>query len=231
MTIDVKFPCITQLTFESLTFATREDGDLKMLPPGPAPERLALTSSSASDGSCSGSDPCAGSYIRTTKIVQGVPVMTSILRPLAGAPSSSASASIPDPDSSDDYPEIRASACGEPVEGDRLICMVAPNGDRSHNSSSRYPTIGRLEGSDARTPSCRLVRNLNPDFNTVRIQAIMEIIQRLAPNGSSLTVLAQQELRRQTLSLQRNRLAFLGGNLLSVTMIGQGVPEVKLHRR
>jgi hypothetical protein len=44
-TFDVKFHCGTQLTFGSLTFATEEDGDLKMLSPGPTPEHLALTSS------------------------------------------------------------------------------------------------------------------------------------------------------------------------------------------
>jgi hypothetical protein len=166
-TFDVKFSHYTQLTFGSLTFATREDGDLKMLPPGPAPEHLALASSSTSDGSYSGSDPCVGIYIRTTKIVRGIPIVTSIIRPLVGALSLSSSASTPDQDSSDDYLEIRASACREPVEGGRLICMVTPNDDQSHNSSNRYPTIGRSEASDARTPSSGLVRNLNPDFNTV----------------------------------------------------------------
>jgi hypothetical protein len=122
-TFDVKFPCGTQLTFGSLTFAVGEDGDLKMLPPGPAPKHLALASSSASGRSYLGSDPCAGTYIRIVKIVWGIPVVTSI-RSLAGASRSSMSASIPDPNSSDNYPEIEASACGEPVEGGRLICMV-----------------------------------------------------------------------------------------------------------
>jgi hypothetical protein len=37
---DVKFPYGTHLTFGSLTFAIGEDGDLKMLPPGPAPEHV-----------------------------------------------------------------------------------------------------------------------------------------------------------------------------------------------
>jgi hypothetical protein len=97
----------------------------------------------------------------------------------------------PDPDSSDDYPESGTSACGEPIEGGRLILMVALNGDRSRNSSSRYPTIGRLEASDVWTPSGGLVRNLNPDFNAVWVQAIMETIQRMAPDGSPLAVLAQ----------------------------------------
>jgi hypothetical protein len=70
--------------------------------------------------------------------------------------------------------------------------MVAPNGDRSHNSSSRYPTIRRLEASNARTPSIGLVQILNLDFTAVRIQAIMENIQRMALDGSPLAVLAQQ---------------------------------------
>jgi hypothetical protein len=145
---DVKFSCGTQLTFRSLTFVVGEDGNLKMLPPGPAPEHLALVSSSTSSKSYSGLDPCARSYICTTKIVRGIPVVTSILRSLAGASSSSTLASTPDTDSSDDYPKIGVSACGEPAEGSRLICMVAPNGDRSNNTSSRYPVIGRSETSD-----------------------------------------------------------------------------------
>jgi hypothetical protein len=189
---NIKFPYDTQLTFRSLTFAAGEDGDLKMLPPGPAPEHLALASSSTSGGSCSGSDPCGGSYIHTAKIVRGIPVVASILRPLVKASSSSSLASTPDLDSSDDYPEIRASAYGKPTKGGRLICTVAPNGDRSHNSSSIYPTIGRSEVSDAQTPSGDLVRNLNLDFNVVWVQAIMETIQRMALDGSSLAVLAQQ---------------------------------------
>jgi hypothetical protein len=122
-TFDVKFPCGTQLTFGTLTFAAGEDGDLKMLPLGPGLEHLALASLSASRRSCSGSYSSVGSYIRTAKIIQGIPTVTSILRPLAGA--SSSLASTPDLDSSDDYPEIGANACGEPVEGGHLICMVA----------------------------------------------------------------------------------------------------------
>jgi hypothetical protein len=37
-----------------------------------------------------------------------------------------------------------------------------------------------------------MVRNLNPDFNAIRLQTIMESIQRMAPKGSSLIALAQQ---------------------------------------
>jgi hypothetical protein len=69
---------------------------------------------------------------------------------------------------------------------------VAPNGDQSCNSSSEYPTIGRSETSDAQTPSVGLVQNLNSDFNTIRVQAIMEAIQRMTSDGSPLALLAQQ---------------------------------------
>jgi hypothetical protein len=110
---------------------------------------------------------------------------------LAEASSSSTSASTPDLDLSDDYPEIRASTCGEPTEGGHLICMVAPNGDRSNNTSRRYPTIERSEASDARTPSGGFIRNLNSDFNAVWVQATMKTIQRMVPDGSPLVVLAQ----------------------------------------
>jgi hypothetical protein len=185
-TFDVKFPYDTQLTFKSLSFATGEDRELKMLPLGPTPEHLTLASSAASGGSCLGSDPSVGSYIRTAKIIRGILVVTPILRPFIGASSSTTSASTPDPDSSDDYPEIRASTYGEHVEGGRLIYMVAPNGDRSNNTSSMYPTIGISEVSDARTQSGGLIRNLNPDFNVVWVQAIMETIQCMVPDRSPL---------------------------------------------
>jgi hypothetical protein len=70
--------------------------------------------------------------------------------------------------------------------------MVASNGDRSRNSSSGYPTIERSETYDAQTPSTGLVQNLNLDFNAVRVHAIMETIQCMSPDGSPLTLLAQQ---------------------------------------
>jgi hypothetical protein len=137
-------------------------------------------------------DPFTGLYIRTANLVQGILIVTSILRPFVGASSSSSSTLSPGWDSSDDYPEIRASTFGNSIEDDCLNLMMAPNGDQSPNSSSGYPTIGRSEASDARTPSVGLVQNLKPNFNTVRVQAIMETIQRMAPDGSSLVVLTQQ---------------------------------------
>jgi hypothetical protein len=163
-----------------------------MLLLGAAPEHPAPPPSSTSGGTCSGSDPFTGLYIRTTKLVRGIPIVMSILRPVVGVSSSSSSASSSDRDSSSDYPEIRASTCGNSTEDDRLILMVAPNGDRVHNSSSGYPTIGRSEATDAQIPSVGLVQNLNPEFNAIRVQAIMDTIQRMASDGSPLALLAQQ---------------------------------------
>jgi hypothetical protein len=70
--------------------------------------------------------------------------------------------------------------------------MVASAGAPSHNSSSRYPTIRRSEAPDAWMSNDGMIYNLNPDFNAVHLQTIMEIIQRMPPEGSSLIALAQQ---------------------------------------
>jgi hypothetical protein len=37
-----------------------------------------------------------------------------------------------------------------------------------------------------------LVRSLNPNFNVVQIQAVMETIQRMVPDAPPLAVLVQQ---------------------------------------
>jgi hypothetical protein len=163
-----------------------------MLPLGPAPEHPTPVPSSASGGACSGSDPFAGLYIHTAKLVHDISIVTSTLRPFVGASGSPSLALSPGRDSSNDYPEIGASACGNSAWDGRLILMVAPDRDRARNNSSGYPTIRRLEASDAQTPSAGLVQNLNPDFNAVQVQAIMETIQRMAPNGSPLALLPQQ---------------------------------------
>jgi hypothetical protein len=189
---DMKFPLGTDFTFGSLTFAAGDDEDLKMLPPGPASKHPTPAPSSVSDGACSGLNPFVGLYIRTAKLIRGIPIMTSTLRPFIGASSLSSSPSSPGQDSSDDYPEIGASACGNSTEDGRLILKVVPNGDQSHNSFSGYSTIGRSEASDAQIPSTGLVQNLNLNFNAVRVQAIIETIQRMTPNGSPLALLAQQ---------------------------------------
>jgi hypothetical protein len=197
--LDIKFPRDTQLTFGSLIFATGENGELKMLSPGPARGHLAPMSSSASGRSCVGLGRCPGSYIRTAKIIQAISVVASTLWPLVGASGSSTSTSTLDSDSVDDYPEIGASAYGEPAKDGRFIYMVALNGDRSSNTSSRYRTIGRLEAFDVQTPSGGLTRNLNPDFNAIWVQAIMETIQHMAPDDSPLTVLAQHGVEASNL--------------------------------
>jgi hypothetical protein len=190
----MKFPLDTQFSFGSLTFVAGEDEDLKMLPPGTAPKHHAPAPSSTSGGTCSGSNPFVGLYIRTAKLVWGIPIMTSTLRPFVGASSLTSSTSSPDRDLSNDYPEIGASACRNSTEDGRLILMVAPDGNRAHNSSSRYPTIGKSEATNAQTPSVGVVWNLNPNFNAIREHAIMETIQRMAPDGSPLALLAQQEV-------------------------------------
>jgi hypothetical protein len=118
--------------------------------------------------------------------------VTTILRPCARAVSSSPSALSSDQGSSENYPEIGVNTCESSASTNRLICMVAPNEDQPCHSSSGYPTIGRSEASDARTHSTGLIRNLNLDFNVVHVQAIMETIQWMAPNGSPLALLAQQ---------------------------------------
>jgi hypothetical protein len=118
--------------------------------------------------------------------------VTTILWPCAGAASSPPSALSSDLGTFENYPEIGVNTCESSTSTSRLICMVAPNEDQPHHSSSGYPTIGRSEASDARTPSTRLVRNLNSDFNVVRVQAIMETIQRMTPDSSPLALLAQQ---------------------------------------
>jgi hypothetical protein len=161
-TFNIKFPYNTQFTFGSLTFATGEDGNLKMLPPGSAPERLTsiygqapyfLAISSTSGGAWSGLDPYTRLYIHTAKLIRGILIVTSILQPSARASSSSSLAVSPDQNSADDYPEIGGSTCGDSLEKGHLIVMVAPAQGPSHNSSSRYSTIGISEVSDARTPN------------------------------------------------------------------------------
>jgi hypothetical protein len=70
--------------------------------------------------------------------------------------------------------------------------MVGPDRATSHNSSSKYPAIRGSEAPNAWTPSNIVVRNLNPDFNVIRLQTIMELIQRLVPQDSPLVASAQQ---------------------------------------
>jgi hypothetical protein len=146
-TFDIKFPRGTEFTFGSLTFVVGEDGDLRMLPLGEAAEHIAP--SSASSETQAESDLFDGPYIRTVKLIRGISVVTTILRPCAEAASSSPSALSSDQGSSEDYPEIGVNTCKSSASTSLLICMVAPNEDQPRHSSSGYPTIGRSEASDA----------------------------------------------------------------------------------
>jgi hypothetical protein len=134
-TFDIKFPRGNEFTFGSLTFAAGEDGDLRMLPPGEAAEHIAP--SSASSETQAESDLFDGSYIRMVKLVRGIPVVTTILRPCVGASSSSSSALSSDQGSSEDYSVIKVSSCGSPADVSRLICMVALNEDQPRHSFRR----------------------------------------------------------------------------------------------
>jgi hypothetical protein len=98
------------------------------------------------------------------------------LQPSAGALSSSSSGETPDLDSAKDYPKIRGSACWNPAIETRRINMVGPTRGDSQNSSSMYPIISGSKASDTKTPSSNIVQDLNSDFNTVRLQTIMESI-------------------------------------------------------
>jgi hypothetical protein len=122
---------------------------------------------------------------------QGLSIGTPIFRSSIGTLSSSSGVSLAR-DSAGDYPEIGTSVCWNLVIEVHHINMVALAGAPSQNSSSIYPTIRGSEASDAWTPSDRLVWNLNPDFNIVLLQTIMELIQCMVLEGSPLIALAQQ---------------------------------------
>jgi hypothetical protein len=108
---------------------------------------------SISGEDCSSLNPRAGSYYLSVMTSQERPIWKTILRPLAGASSSTVTL---DRDSAKEYPEIEGSACWNPAIEARRINMVGPVRGYSHNSSSKYPTIGGFEEFDARTPAAIL---------------------------------------------------------------------------
>jgi hypothetical protein len=86
-TFNVKFLYVTQFTFGSLTFAVREDYNLKMLPPRSASKRLTpvygqapcfLAISSTTGGACLVLNLYTRLYIHTVKLVRGISIVTSI---------------------------------------------------------------------------------------------------------------------------------------------------------
>jgi hypothetical protein len=150
-----------------------------------------LASSSTSGGACSCLNPYKRPYHSIAKTTQGIPKGEHIFQPSVGTSRSSTSTVSPNQDSTDDYPEIGGSICWNLADEGRLIIMVAPTRTPSQNNSSKYPTIGRSEASDARSPNDGMIRYLNPYLNTARLRTIMESIQRMTPEGSSLVALAQ----------------------------------------
>jgi hypothetical protein len=80
---------------------------------------------------------------------QGRPIRKTILQSSVRASSSLFSEATPDRDSIKDYLEIGSSACWNPAIEARRISMVGPARGNSQNSSSKYPTIGGSEASDA----------------------------------------------------------------------------------
>jgi hypothetical protein len=69
--------------------------------------------------------------------------------------------------------------------------MVRHNDHESINSSSKYPTISTSMTSNV-APLRRAARNLISDFSTVQPHTIIELMQRLAPEGTSLARPVQQ---------------------------------------
>jgi hypothetical protein len=117
-TFDVKFSYSTQFIFGSLMSVAGKDGNFKMLPLGSAPRpdtwtRFMFFSHLIYIRRCLLRSESLCSAIHPHQACSGIPVVTSILQPSAGASSSSLSAASPDQDSADDYPEIRGG--GVPV--------------------------------------------------------------------------------------------------------------------
>jgi hypothetical protein len=202
-TFEVKFSYGTQFLFGTLIFIPGEDGTLELLTQGPTPSQhepiygeapyypADPSTTSTSDGICSGFNPYAGSYYLATMMLQGHLIGAPIFQSSAGTSSSTSSGASTDRDSIEDYPEIRGSIYWNSTIEAHRISMVGPTKASSQNSSSRYPTIRGSEASDGRTSSNRVVRNLNLSFNTVQLQTIMESIQHLVPQDSPLVAWAQ----------------------------------------
>jgi hypothetical protein len=200
-TIKVKFSYTTHFLFGSPMYATGEDRTIELLTWGPAPSHHKLiygevpyysadpSTSSAPNDICSSLNPYVGSYYLSPMMSQGYPIGATILQPLAGTPSSTSSGASTDEDSIKDYPVIRGSICWNHAIEAHRINMVGPNRAPSQSSSSRYTTMRGSKAFNAQTPSNKLVWNLNPDFNDVWLQTIMESIQCMVPQESPLVAL------------------------------------------
>jgi hypothetical protein len=151
-------------------FTTGEDKNLKLLTRGPVSRHPTLVYEKAPycsvDPACSRLNPYAGPYHLPAMTSQGLLIGTPIFQPSVGTSSSSLGAS-PDLDFAEDYPEIEGSVCWNHAIEDCHINMVAPHRRTFSEQFQQIPTIRGSKTSDARTPSDRLVQNLNKDFNVV----------------------------------------------------------------
>jgi hypothetical protein len=188
-------------------FAAGEDRNLELLTRGLTPcHRMPVygeapyyltdpSTLSTSSGTHSGLSSYAGSYYLSPMMSQEYLIGTPIFQPSVGTLSSSSLRVFANRDFIKDYPEIRGSVYWNPVIESCRISMVVTTSAPSHNSSSRYPSIRGFEVFDARTLSNMIVQNLNSNFNIIRLQTIIESIQRMIPQDSSLLALAQQRAK------------------------------------
>jgi hypothetical protein len=184
-TFKVKFSYGTQFLFGTLMFTIGEDGTLKLLARGPAPSHhkpiygeapyypAEPRATLAPGGARSGLNPYVGLYTSTAITSWGHPI---------GVPASWSSIETVSSTS------LGTSTSRKPAAEAHRISMVGPDRAASHNNSNKYTTIKGSKVFDAWTPSNRVVRNLNPDFNIVRLQTIKESIQRLVPRSKVKTL-------------------------------------------
>jgi hypothetical protein len=74
-----------------------------------------------------------------------------------------------------------------------------------------------------------MIQNMNPNFNAIRLQTIMEFIQQMAPEGSPLVALAQQGAKVANVIIAQRSTGNPRGNHRSATdqTIGGREPEVR----
>jgi hypothetical protein len=137
-------------------------------------------------------NPYIGPYTLAVMTSWGHPIKVRMFQPSTGMLSPTSSGASTNQDLAKDYPEIGGNIYWNPATEALRISMVGLGRAYSYNSSIKYPMIRGSTTSNAWTPSNQVVQNLHPDFNTIRLQTIMESIQRLAPKDSSLVALAQQ---------------------------------------
>jgi hypothetical protein len=78
-----------------------------------------------------------------------------------------------------------------------------------------------------------MIQNLNPDFNPIWLQTIMESIQQMAPKGFPLIALAQQGAEVVNVVVAHRSTGNPRGKYPSATdqTIGEREPKAKQHLR